>query len=102
MTEYKFVSLKSLKMSDSGPGTIEGYRAVFDIDEGGDLLIKGAFRDTTEEYLNSGFTAHSHQWAFSESVGFPLTAREDDHGWHVKSQFHSTSIAQDVRTIAKE
>lgn len=102
MIEHKFVELKELKMSDSGPGTIEGYRAVFDIDEGGDLLIKGAFADTREDYLNSGFTAHSHQWQFSEAVGFPLTAKEDDHGWFVKSQFHTTQNAQDVRTIAKE
>lgn len=102
MTEYKFVELKALKMSDVGPGTIEGLRAVFDIDEGGDLLIKGAFRDTTPEYLNSGFSAHSHVWTFSEAVGFPIEARETDRGWWVKSQFHSTSTAQDVRTIAKE
>jgi HK97 family phage prohead protease len=102
MIEHKFVELKELKMSDSGPGTIEGYRAVFDIDEGADLIIPGAFKDTTEEYLKSGFTAHSHQWAFSEAVGFPLTAREDSTGWFVKSQFHTTQNAQDVRTVAKE
>lgn len=101
-TEYKFVDLKSLKMSDKGPGEISGYRAVFDIDEGGDLLVKGAFRDTTEEFLNLGFTAHSHVWTFSEAVGFPLSAKEDSHGWYVTSQFHSTQTAQDVRTIAKE
>ncbi len=101
-TEYKYVELSALKMTDAGPGTIEGLRAVFDIDEGGDLLIKGAFRDTMEEYLNSGFSAHSHVWTFSEAVGFPVEARETDRGWWVKSQFHSTDTAQNVRTIAKE
>lgn len=103
MIEHKFVELKELKMSDSGPGTIEGYRAIFsEIDEGGDLIVPGAFRDTMEEYLNSGFSAHSHVWTFSEAIGFPVTAKEDDHGWFVRSQFHTTQNAQDVRTIAKE
>jgi len=103
MTEYKFVELKSLKMSDdNGPGTIEGLRAVFDIDEGGDLIIKGAFLDTIPEYLESGFSAHSHQWNFSEAIGFPLSAYETDRGLFVKSQFHSTPDAQNIRVKAKE
>src|SRR6185369_16031625 len=98
----KFIELKSLKTSDSGPGTISGYRAVFSVDEGGDLILPGAFKDTIPEYLNSGFTAHSHQWSFSEAVGFPLSAKEDSHGFYVVSQFHSTPDAQMVRTKAKE
>lgn len=102
--EYKFVELKSLKMSEDNefPGTIEGLRAVFDIDEGADLIIKGAFLDTLEEYLNSGFSAHSHQWSFDQAIGFPVVARETDRGLFVKSQFHSTPDAQLIRTKAKE
>lgn len=102
MTEYKFTELKSLKMSDSGPGTIEGLRAVFDIDEGADLILPGAFKDTIPEYLESGFSAHSHQWSFSEAVGFPIEAYETERGLFVKSQFHSTDDAQKIRTKAKE
>jgi HK97 family phage prohead protease len=98
----KFVELKSLKTVDEGPGTIEGYRAVFSVDKGGDLIVKGAFRGTIDEYLSSGFTAESHSWTFSNAVGFPVVAREDDHGLFVVSQFHSTPDAQNVRTKAKE
>jgi HK97 family phage prohead protease len=100
--EYKFTPLAQLKMSDKGPGTIEGLRAVFDIDEGADLIVKGAFDDTIPEYLESGFSAHSHQWNFSEAVGFPVEAYETERGLYVKSQFHSTPDAQDIRTKAKE
>src|ERR1043165_4907829 len=103
MTERKYVSLKDLKVSDDGPGTIEGSRSVFGvIDEGGDIVVKGAFAETLSEYLHLGFTAHSHDWTFSEAVGFPVEAKEDDHGWFVKSQFHSTPDAQAIRTKAKE
>jgi len=101
--ERKFIDLKSLTMSDEGPGTISGYRSVFsEIDEGGDLVVKGFFADSIPEYSESGFSAHSHDWSFKEAVGFPIEAKEDDHGFHVVSQFHSTSDAQDIRTKCKE
>lgn len=102
--ERKFIDLKSLTVSgDEGPGTIEGYRAVFNvIDEGGDIMLPGAFKANLDEYLQSGFTAHSHDWDFDKAVGFPIEAHEDEHGWFVKSQFHSTPDAQLVRTKARE
>ncbi len=101
--ERKFIDLKALKVSDEGSGTIEGYRSVFgEIDEGGDIVVKGFFADGIDEYLQSGFTAHSHDWNFSESVGFPVDAKEDDHGFFVTSQFHSTPDAQNIRTKARE
>lgn len=101
--ERKFIDLKALKVSDEGSGTIEGYRSVFgEIDEGGDIVVKGFFADGISEYLQSGFTAHSHDWSFSESVGFPIDAKEDDHGFFVNSQFHSTPDAQNIRTKARE
>jgi HK97 family phage prohead protease len=101
--EHKFIDLKELKMLDTGNGSIEGYRSVFgEIDEGGDIVIKGAFADCMNEYLASGFSAHSHDWKFTEAVGYPVDAREDDYGWFVKSEFHSTQTAQDARTIASE
>jgi HK97 family phage prohead protease len=101
--ERKFVDLRQLKMTDNGPGTIEGYRSVAGVvDEGGDIVVTGAFADSIPEYLSSGFSASSHSWSFEDSIGFPVEAREDDHGFFVKSQFHSTPAAQTSRTIAKE
>lgn len=101
--ERKFIALKDLKMLDEGSGVIEGYRSIYGvIDEGGDIVIKGAFAETLSEYLLSGFTAQSHDWDFDKAVGFPVEAHEDDHGWYVKSQFHSTPDAQNVRIKAKE
>jgi HK97 family phage prohead protease len=101
--ERKFIDLKDMKMSEEGPGTIEGYRSVFgEVDEGGDIVLKGAFADSMDEYISSGFSAHSHDWKFTEAVGYPVEAREDDYGWFVKSEFHTTETAQDARKIASE
>lgn len=101
--ERKFIDLKELKVIDDGPGFIEGNRAIFaEIDEGGDIVVKGFFADGIDEYLRLGFSAHSHEWDFDKAIGFPVEAYETDDGFFVKSQFHSTSDAQDVRTKAKE
>lgn len=101
--ERKFIDWKTLKVVDEGPGFIEGNRAIFgEIDEGGDIIIKGFFKDSIDEYLRLGFSAHSHDWDFDKAIGFPVDAKETDEGFFVKSQFHSTSDAQDVRTKAKE
>lgn len=101
--ERKFIDLKDLVVSEDGPGTIEGYRAVFgEIDEGGDLIVPGFFKESIAEYLDAGFTTHSHDWAFDKTVGYPLEAKEDDHGLHVKSEFHTTDDAQAVRQKAIE
>ena len=105
MSEFKirkFTSLASLKSTDKGSGTIEGYRSVKSIDEGADLILDGAYRETISDYLSSGFSAESHNWSFADAVGFPVEAREDSTGFWVKSQFHSTPDAQNVRQKAKE
>lgn len=103
MKERKFIDLKALSVKDEGSGSIEGYRAVFgEIDEGGDIIVNGFFADGISDYLESGFTAHSHDWTFKEAVGFPVEAKEDDYGFFVVSQFHSTPDAQDIRTKARE
>jgi HK97 family phage prohead protease len=101
--ERKYIDLKDLTVSDEGPGHISGYRAVFnEIDEGGDLIVPGFFKDCIQEYLEAGFTAHSHDWDFDKAVGYPMIAKEDDHGFFVDSEFHSTPDAQLVRTKANE
>lgn len=101
--ERKFINWKSLNVVDEGPGFIEGNRAIFgEIDEGGDLIVKGFFQDTIDEYLRLGFSAHSHDWDFDKAIGFPVDAKETDEGFFVKSQFHSTPDAQNVRIKARE
>ena len=101
--ERKFIDLKDLTVKDEGPGRISGYRAVFsEIDEGGDLIVPGFFKDSLAEYLSAGFTAHSHDWDYDKLVGYPVEAKEDDHGLFVESEFHSTPDAQAVRTKSLE
>lgn len=101
--ERKFINFKALKIDEADNGSVSGYRSVFgEIDEGGDIVVKGFFKDGIDEYLQSGFTAQSHDWDFDKAVGYPVEAKEDDYGFFVKSAFHSTPDAQQVRTKALE
>lgn len=101
--EHKFISFASFKARTEGPGGWEGYLSkTGEIDDGGDLILQGAYTDTTPDFLARGFNAESHDWTFSRMIGFPLSAKEDDEGLYVVSQYHSTADAQLVRTKAQE
>lgn len=97
--ETKFISLEGFKgLEDEGPGQFAGYPSVFgDIDEGGDIIPPGAYIGTIPKFLQTGFTAHSHEWGCDGAIGFPIEAREDRYGLYCVSQFHSTEDAQNVR-----
>lgn len=101
--EHKYVSLASFKALEDGPGGFEGYLSkTGEIDDGGDLIVQGAYAETIDQFLSRGFTAESHDWAFSKMIGFPVSAQEDDTGLYWRSQFHSTPDAQSVRVKSQE
>jgi len=102
--EEKFVALKDLKEIEEGPGGFEGYVNNFGyLDDGGDIVLKGAYVDVIPAFLKGGFTANSHDWDFGNgAVGYPMDAREDDEGLWVVNKFHSTPDAQNVRIKARE
>lgn len=101
--ETKFIDLAQFKASNEGPGGFEGYLSRFgELDDGGDIVPAGAYKDTIEQFLTRGFNTESHDWTFSKMIGFPVSAKEDNVGLYVKSQFHSTPDAQLVRVKAQE
>lgn len=96
ITGYQF------KAADSGPGEFSGYGATFgNVDEGGDVILKGAFSDAIPSFLERGFVPVGHDW-----MGLPIAtiadAKEDDSGLFFKAAFHSTTAAQDARTVMME
>ena len=62
--------------SDTKPGSFSGYGAVFDnIDDGGDMIVKGAFRDTLAEWKAKG-TSGNVRFLFWKRVGGAVTLAE--------------------------
>lgn len=92
-----------IKMLDEGNGMLEGIGSVFgDLDDVGDIVIKGAFSDTLQDFSDRGFLANSHDWHVDGMIGYPVKAIESDVGLEFAAEFHSTADAQIVRTKAIE
>lgn len=89
------------KADDDGPGGFSGYGSTWDLDQGGDVIIKGAFKDAIPDFLERGFVPVSHDW-FSMPIATVKSAKEDDEGLWLEAEFHSTAAAQDVRTVMAE
>lgn len=102
--ERKFARFTDLKSIEEGPGGFEGHASVSgNLDDGGDIILDGSFKDVLDNFLKSGFTAHSHDWDIKDGViGYPMQAHEDDNGLFVSMKFHSTDDAQTVRTKMRE
>lgn len=93
---------------ESGVGFIEGYAAVFDnVDRQGEVIRPGAFTKTINEAVKTGkvllMVRHfAHGGDVLETIGKVIEAEEDETGLYIKAQFSERSLAQEVRSMAKE
>lgn len=92
---------------DNGAGYLEGYASVFDnVDLGGDVVRKGAFKKTIRERLKKGmillYDSHAIHEGTSAVIGTVTKAEEHDEGLWFHAPFSATSRAQDVRTKVRE
>lgn len=95
----KIVLLKDASVSSSG--RLEGYAAVYgNLDDGGDVIERGALAPALPGFLKSGFISWSHDWGVP--IAMPKSASSDDHGMPLVAEFHSTPTAQEKRTITRE
>ena len=79
--------------SDAEPGTISGYGAVFNNeDRGGDVILKGAFKDTLKDARKSGiwpvmFLDHGPYYGGGDlPLGVWTSLEEDDYGLRVEGK----------------
>lgn len=99
--ETKTRPLAELKLLDGGAGGFCGYASVFDeLDSDGDIVAKGAYAKTLDEFTRRGFIAWGHDW--TRPVATITSAREDARGLFVEAEFHSDAQSQAARTIARE
>jgi HK97 family phage prohead protease len=98
----KIHDLQQIKAGTDGNGTISGYFSVFgNIDRANEIVVKGAFNDTINEFLKSGYIAVNHDWG-AVPVAIPLQAYEDEIGLFVTAEFHGTAKAQEIRQTVQE
>ena len=90
MTETKAITPFELKSADSGARTFEGLSSTWDLDLGGDVIHKGAFKRTLHHWKQSGRVIpliDQHNYGSVRSVlGKMLDAKETDDGLWTKWQ----------------
>jgi HK97 family phage prohead protease len=94
--------LGDAKALTDGNGGIEGYASTFfNFDSYNERVEKGAFKEGLDRFIKNGWLALNHDWS-SAPIGFFNTAIEDDIGLKISASFHSTTDAQEIRTIVNE
>jgi HK97 family phage prohead protease len=99
--QYKVIEVPRLKTTGSGPGTLMGYASTWQKDSVGDIVVRGAYRDTIKDWLREGFVALGHDWN-RLPIATPKSAVEDSIGLKIEAEFHSTPEAQNARRVIQE
>ena len=83
-------------------GEFSGYAAVFDtVDDGGDVIEKGAFTKTIAENFDRIKILSQHQ-DFDLPIGKPLELREDDKGLFIRAKISNTQKGKDIQTLLRD
>lgn len=85
MRQFLNCVLKNVHIDDD-KGIVEGYPSVFgNIDQGQDIVVRGAFKKTLRESGAKVPILANHMW--NKQIGWNLEAKEDTKGLFVKGQF---------------
>ena len=97
--DYKILPFEIKKADESG--AFEGHAAIFgNIDDGGEIILPGAFKKTILERFGRIKVCWQHDW--QAPIGKPLEMREDDQGLYVKAMISDTALGRDVRTLMRD
>ena len=91
----------AVKEADGEAGVFTGYASVFNnLDDGGDIVMPGAFKKTIAERFERIKVVWQHDW--HNPIGRPLEMLEDAHGLNVKAFISDTALGRDVRTLMRD
>ena len=94
-----------LKAAEDGSGIVEGYASTWTTtpDSYGDIVIKGAFKETLEKRAKTG---HPFPLCFNHDldqiIGAVKSIEEDDFGLKISASFLNSALAQEKRELVKE
>lgn len=99
--EYKSVSF-DLESADEKTGEFSGYASVFgNVDDGGDIVDKGAFSKTiVEDFARIKILSQHDQCELP--IGKPIELREDDKGLYIRGKISNTQKGRDIQTLLKD
>lgn len=99
--EYKAVRFELIS-SDETTGEFSGYASVFgNVDDGGDIVEKGAFSKTiVEDFARIKILSQHDQYELP--IGKPIELREDEKGLYIRGKISDTQKGRDIQTLLKD
>lgn len=97
--EYKALQFKAENV-DKDERIISGYASTWDVDQGNDKILRGAFSKTLSTNADRVKVLWQHQ--SDTPIGKPRVMREDDRGLYVESFIARTSKGDEALELAKE
>jgi HK97 family phage prohead protease len=97
--EYKNLPFE-IKEVDDSEGIFKGYASTYDLDRGGDIIVKGAFDNSLA--TNSAQVKILWQHKQDQPIGKPMLMRPDDKGLYVEGKVSDTSLGRDAKTLMRD
>lgn len=96
---------KTFELKSDDNGEVEGYASTWTKtpDSYGDIVIKGAFKETLEKRAATGHPfplCYGHD--LNQIIGAVKSIEEDDVGLKIKASFLKSALAQEKRELVKE
>jgi len=96
--DYKSVGFKADNV-DAEKRTISGYASTYDLDKGGDIIVKGAFAKSLASDIRVKVLWQHKQ---DTPIGRPVLMREDERGLYVEAYIAKTAKGDEALELAKE
>lgn len=95
--DFKSVDFKADSV-DMDERTFEGYAATWDLDQGGDIILPGAFKKTLAERSDRVKVL----WQHSNAIGRPLAMSEDSVGLKVRGRISKTALGDEALELMRD
>jgi len=97
--DYKALQFKAEDV-DGDNRIISGYASTYDLDQGGDIIIRGAFQKTLETNAKRVKVLWQHDSRMP--IGRPQKMQEDERGLYVESYIAKTRQGDEALELARE
>ena len=97
--EYKHVAFKMDEVSEEA-SVFKGYASTYDLDRGGDIIVRGAFDKTLAENASQVKRLYMHKQ--DSPIGKPMLMRADEKGLYIEGKISDTALGKDVKILMQD
>ena len=97
--EYKHVAFKMDEVSEEA-SVFKGYASTYDLDRGGDIIVRGAFDKTLAENASQVKILYMHKQ--DSPIGKPMLMKADEKGLYIEGKISDTALGKDVKILMQD